>query len=237
MAATQDRNGRSRQHAGQHQVEGQQHVREELDDGDGGGTAGPRRTLQGPCTEGHGEAGAAAAAAPPGHRKDPRGCARLGLDHPHERHPRGGTAGDRRSRIGKAVQPGHGPSGSVARERQAGSAVVDFVLVSALVTVMFVALLQLTLVLHVRNTVADAASSAARYGALGDRTAEDARNRAAALVAAALGPGFVQDVSVSVGALDGMQVMTVSIKAPLPVIGLLGPSHALEVSGHAVITR
>ncbi len=102
---------------------------------------------------------------------------------------------------------------------------------------MFVALLQLTLVLHVHNTVADAASSAARYGALGDRTAEDARNRASALVASALGPGFVQDVSVSTGTLDGMQVLSVSIRAPLPVIGLLGPSHALEVSGHAVITR
>ncbi len=110
-------------------------------------------------------------------------------------------------------------------------------MVSALVTVIFVALLQLTLILHVRNTVADAASSAARYGALGDRTPGDARDRAATLVAGALGPGYVQDIAVAVESVNGLNVLRVSITAPLPVLGLLGPSRSLEVSGHAVITR
>lgn len=114
---------------------------------------------------------------------------------------------------------------------------VDFVLVGALVTVIFVALLQLALTLHVRNTVADAASSAARYGALGDRTAADAQDRATQLVATALGPDFVQDVSVSVETRNGLDVLRVSITAPLPLIGLFGPARSLEMSGHAVIAK
>lgn len=121
--------------------------------------------------------------------------------------------------------------------RETGAAVVDFVLVGALVTVIFVALLQLALALHVRNTVADAASSAARYGALGDRTAADAQERAAYLVGAALGPTFVQDVSVSVETHNGLDVLRVSITAPLPLIGLFGPARSLEMSGHAVIAK
>ncbi len=120
---------------------------------------------------------------------------------------------------------------------QDGSAVVDFVLVGALVTLIFVALLQLTLALHVRNTVTDAASSAARYGALGDRTPEDAMERARTLIAGALGPGYVQEVSVGVESLDGVEILNVSISAPLPVLGLFGPPRSLEVTGHAVITR
>lgn len=107
----------------------------------------------------------------------------------------------------------------------------------ALVTVIFLALLQLTLALHVRNTVADAASSAARYGALGDRTPGDARDRALALVSGALGPGYVQDIAVGVDSVEGIRVLSVQISAPLPVLGLLGPSRTLEVTGHAVITR
>ena len=121
--------------------------------------------------------------------------------------------------------------------QEAGAAVVDFVLVGALVTVIFVALIQLALALHVRNTVADAASSAARYGALGDRTAADAQARATMLVASALGPSYVQDVTASISTRNGLDVLTVFIRAPLPVLGLLGPAETLEMAGHAVITR
>lgn len=120
---------------------------------------------------------------------------------------------------------------------QAGSAVVDFVLVGALVTVIFVALLQLTLAQHVRNTVADAASSAARYGALGDRTAADAQERARMLVGSALGERYVQEVQAFVQNRDGINVMTVTISAPLPLVGLAGPARSLEITGHAVVTR
>ncbi|WP_113718702.1 TadE family protein [Arthrobacter dokdonensis] len=114
---------------------------------------------------------------------------------------------------------------------------VDFVLVSAIVTVMFLALIQLALVLHVRNTVADAASSAARYGALADRTAQDARDRAELLIGSALGNGFTREVSATVSSSNGIPLLTVSVSAPLPLLGLWGPARSLEMSGHAVIDR
>lgn len=114
---------------------------------------------------------------------------------------------------------------------------VDFVLVSALVTVMFLALIQLTLVLHVRNTVADAASSAARYGALADRTTLDAQERAATLIESALGSKYAQDITATVSEVDGIAILTVSVTTPLPLIGLLGPGESLEMSGHALISR
>ena len=184
-----------------------------------------------------------------GNRKFPRRRARLGSHHFDERRAGRGLARHRRTRTGATLQPGNGASPAVRNGfvrggqvgggglQQAGAAVVDFVLVGALVTVFFVALIQLALVLHVRNTVADAASSAARYGALGDRTADDARERASLLVSTALGPHYVQDVTVSVQTQNGLQVLSVSISAPLPLVGLFGPARTLEMMGHAVISK
>ena len=67
-----------------------------------------------------------------------------------------------------------------------GAAVVDFVLIGALLTLLFLAIVQLTLILHVRNTLIDAAASGARYGTLADRNDVDARDRTAQLITAAL---------------------------------------------------
>ncbi|GAA5229524.1 TadE/TadG family type IV pilus assembly protein [Arthrobacter cryoconiti] len=120
---------------------------------------------------------------------------------------------------------------------ESGAAVVDFVLVAALVSVMFLALIQLAVVLHVRNTVADAASSAARYGALADRSTQDAQDRAELLLKTALGDGYAQAVSAEVTSSQGVSIMSVSILAPLPLIGLFGPGKSLEMSGHALIPK
>lgn len=114
---------------------------------------------------------------------------------------------------------------------------VDFVLVSALLAIMFLALIQLALVLHVRNTVADAASSAARYGALADRTAQDAQERAEQLIEAALGAAYAGDVTATVSEVNGIAILTVSVTAPWPMVGMLGPGESLQMSGHALIQR
>jgi len=111
--------------------------------------------------------------------------------------------------------------------------VVDFVLVGGLMTVLFLGILQLTLILHVRNTLVDAASSGARYGALADRSAADAKGRAADLIGTAVGDGFAQDVTAAEADVYGQRIVTVTVRSPFPVVGLLGPSLSLEVSGHA----
>ena len=116
-----------------------------------------------------------------------------------------------------------------------GSAVVDFVLVGSLLTLFFLAIIQLTLVLHVRNTLIDAAASGARYGTLADRGAADAQERTRSLIQTALNAGFAEHVSTSEVTYQGLRSLEVTVRAPMPVIGLIGPRNMLEVKGHAAV--
>ncbi|MGW9414289.1 TadE/TadG family type IV pilus assembly protein [Arthrobacter cupressi] len=128
-----------------------------------------------------------------------------------------------------AVYPG-------TRGDERGSAVVDFVLVGSLLIFFFLAIIQLTLVLHVRNTLIDAASSGARYGTLADRTPADARQRTSELIGTALNQDYARDISTSEAEIRGIRTLEVTVRAPLPVLGLFGmPVSVLEVKGHAAL--
>jgi Flp pilus assembly protein TadG len=127
------------------------------------------------------------------------------------------------------------PGAGWGKTGERGSAVVDFVLVGGLLTLFFLAIVQLTLVLHVRNTLIDAAASGARYGTLADRSAVDARERTAELIGVALNPAFATDVTTGEATYQGIRTLEVTVRAPLPVIGLIGPRAVLEVKGHAAI--
>jgi hypothetical protein len=120
--------------------------------------------------------------------------------------------------------------------RERGAAVVDFVLVGALLTTFFVAIIQLALILHVRNTLIDAAASGARYGTLADRGADDARRRTSELIGTALSADFARDIQTREVVFQGLRTLEVTVRAPLPVIALIGPREGLEVTGHAAIT-
>ncbi|SEI53271.1 TadE-like protein [Arthrobacter sp. yr096] len=116
-----------------------------------------------------------------------------------------------------------------------GAAVVDFILVGALLTVFFMAIIQLTLILHVRNTLIDAAASGARFGSLADRGPAEAKARTAELIGVALNSDFAGEVGSAEVVIDGIRALEVTVKAPLPVVGLLGPGGTLEVKGHAAL--
>jgi hypothetical protein len=115
-----------------------------------------------------------------------------------------------------------------------GSAVVDFALVSGLVVLLFAAVVQVTLAVHVRNTLVDCAAEGARYAALADRTPADGVERARALISASLAPGFADDITAVDTELHGLPVVEVRVSAPLPVAGLVGPGGVLSVAGHAI---
>lgn len=124
--------------------------------------------------------------------------------------------------------------------RDEGSAVVDFALVGALLTLLFVSVVQVALVVHVRNTLVDCASEGARWGARAGRTPDDGADRTRDLVAAELSAGYaarLADVTADQVDRGGVQVVKVVVRAPLPLIGLLGPTSALRVSGHAFDER
>ena len=112
----------------------------------------------------------------------------------------------------------------------AGSAVVDFVLVGALLVVLAVGLFQLTLTLHVRNIMLSSASEGAHFGALGDVTPADGAARASELAAAALGG---MDVSATGQTVDAGHVVEVTLSAPVPVLGIWG-AGTMTVTAHAI---
>jgi Flp pilus assembly protein TadG len=116
-----------------------------------------------------------------------------------------------------------------------GSAPAEFVMVGALLTVLTLSVLQLGFALHIRNTVQDAASEGARYGALADNTVADGVDRTRVLIAAAIGDGYARDVSAATGEYLGNPSAVVTVRTPLPLIGLVGIDGGLEVSGHAAL--
>lgn len=124
-----------------------------------------------------------------------------------------------------------------AGRSERGSAAVDFVLVGGVLTLIFVSIMQLALVLHVRNTLIDAAGSGARYGALADRGPEDARGRTVSLITGSLNAAYATDVQVEEIQRGGIRTLRVTVNAPLPAVGLVGPAGGLEVEGHAALSR
>ena len=115
-----------------------------------------------------------------------------------------------------------------------GSAVVEFALVSALLAVLFLAVLQVGVALYVRSTLVAAAAEGARYGADADRTPADGVRRTQDLVAQSLSPSYARDVTADYALVDGLPTVVVRVRAPLPLLGLVGPGGDLVVEGHAL---
>lgn len=115
-----------------------------------------------------------------------------------------------------------------------GAAVVDFVLVLVVLVPMVLAVLQVSLVLLVRNTLTAAASDGARYAATVGRGPADGEARTREQIEGALASRFAQDVDARVVLVDGAPTVVVTVRATVPALGLGGPGVDLEVDGHAV---
>lgn len=105
----------------------------------------------------------------------------------------------------------------------------------ALLTVLTLSVIQLGLALLVRNTVQDAASEGARFGALADNSLGDGVQRTHDLITTAIGVGYASDITIARGSYDGYPADIVTVKAPLPLLGLIGIPDGLTVHGHAAI--
>jgi Flp pilus assembly protein TadG len=120
------------------------------------------------------------------------------------------------------------------RRDQRGAAVVDFVLVLVVLVPLFLGILQVALVLHVRNTLTAAASEGARYGATVDRPVEAGAGRTRQQIAGALAGRFARDVVARSTTVHGAPGVEVEVRALVPPLGLWGPAVRLDVTGHAV---
>jgi TadE-like protein len=119
-----------------------------------------------------------------------------------------------------------------------GSAPAEFVLVGALVTLMFLALLQLGVDFYVRNVLAAAVSDGARYAANADvANADDGAAAANREIAGSLGSRFATAYApAGRTSIDGAQVATVEARVRLPLLAWFLPvGPVVQVTGHALV--
>ena len=107
-------------------------------------------------------------------------------------------------------------------------------LVLVAVVPLFLGVLQVGLVLHVRNTLTAAASEGARYAATVDRDPAAGVARTRQQIAGALAARFARHVTAHAITIDGAPGVEVRVQAEVPALGLWGPAVALDVTGHGV---
>jgi Flp pilus assembly protein TadG len=118
--------------------------------------------------------------------------------------------------------------------RDEGTAVVEFVLVSILVVVLLLAVVQVGMALHIRNTLISAASEGARFAAAADQSPESGAEHTRELIRQSLPDSYAERVTSGYQVVSGVDTIVVTIEADLPVFGWLGPANALQVEGHAM---
>lgn len=123
----------------------------------------------------------------------------------------------------------------MSRTSERGSAVADFTMVSAVVALLFIAVFQLGLALHIRNTLVSCASEGARFGARANADPEDGAARARELISMSLSQRYAGQVTAQLVDAGGVEAVAVEVVAPLPVIGPLGPAGRLRVVGRAFL--
>lgn len=107
-------------------------------------------------------------------------------------------------------------------------------MVAALLLFVALAVLQIAIALYVRNTLIASASEGARFGARADAAPSDGVARTETLITSALNPSFATDISARTTTTPaGVRVVVVTVVAPLPLFGPLGPGDGFNVQGRA----
>lgn len=113
-----------------------------------------------------------------------------------------------------------------------GTAPVEFALVAPLLLVVSLAVLQLTLLLHVRSVAIGAASEGARLAAITDT--QTGRERALNLLGESVAGTAVRDAVVRIDRSGPVAMAAVDVTIDMPLVGLLSPI-AMTVTGRAVL--
>ncbi len=118
--------------------------------------------------------------------------------------------------------------------RERGAAVVDFVLVLVVLVPLVLGILQVALVMQVRNTLAAAASEGARVAATADRGPGDGVATTREQIDDAIASRYADDVTVRPVTIDGAPGVEITVRARVPALGVGGPAIEVEVTGRAV---
>lgn len=106
-------------------------------------------------------------------------------------------------------------------------------MIAALLVGLCLAVVQIAGMVHVRNTLIDAASTGARFGALQDRTAEDGVARTQELIANSISANYADGVSYDYQSVAEGRTLRISVQSQYPILGVFGGLGTLEVSGSA----
>lgn len=115
-----------------------------------------------------------------------------------------------------------------------GAAVVDFVLVTVVLVPLVLGILQVALVLHVRNTLTAAATEGARHAATANRGPADGTAYTRRQIDGIIAGRYARDVATRPTHIDGAEAIEVTVRAEVPPLGLWGPSVSLVAKGHAI---
>lgn len=118
------------------------------------------------------------------------------------------------------------------RARDAGNATVEFLLVSILVVAVALGVIQLAIVLHVRNILISSAHEGAHYAALADKSLDDGELRAQTLVSGSLG-GIPATYASDQILLNGAPAVELTVTARVPVVGTWGVGEQ-HITAHAL---
>lgn len=108
-------------------------------------------------------------------------------------------------------------------------------MVAALLVFVAMAIFQIGLALYVRNTLISSASEGARYAGRAGSSPAEGVDRTSALITSSLNPSYAQRISAREVNVGGVRAVEVTVTAPLPVLGLFGPSGSMTVSGRAFV--
>ena len=111
---------------------------------------------------------------------------------------------------------------------------MDFVLVLIVLIPLFLGILQVGLVMLVRNTLANAAAEGARHAASLDQDLGAGERRTREQISGAVSGRFARDIDARMVSVHGRPTVQVVVRATVPALGLGGPGVSLEVVGHAV---
>lgn len=104
-------------------------------------------------------------------------------------------------------------------------------MVAVLIIMIALMIVQAALIVHTRNTLADAAVQGAHHASLVGSSPQDGAERAERLIDERFDGGLDAEATAVQGP-DG--VIRVRVSATLPLVGLFGPNAAMSVQGRAI---
>lgn len=118
-----------------------------------------------------------------------------------------------------------------------GSASVESLGVSVLVTLITLAILQFAVVAHIRAVVVDSAITGAAFASLADSTLAAGIERTHYLLDIGVAADLVESVSGRTATVAGRPVRVVTVRYRVPAFALWVPSVRDEVSARAFVER